>query len=206
MVRLWTVPPWPWPHHHGSALINQLWSKGLVIKRGKEKSLYLIKLDSRPNIFILPSSLIVASRRIAWEVESGKRTMVMRCNNIENANGPPCCIVITRIWIKAPIYSFLAPVCCMRVVTPGAWDYKTRGRRGGSFIMGSILNREKEKGLTKTQFRIRVIEESVNLSPSTKCPCGQSFFLPPGLIFSSSSSLKRRVQTKHPALWRERWA
>ena len=34
----------------------------------------------------------------------------------------------------------------MRVVTPGAWDYKTRV--GGEFIMGSILNREKEKDLT----------------------------------------------------------
>ena len=38
----------------------------------------------------------------------------------------------------------------MRVVTPGAWDYKTRVG-GGSFIMGSILNREKEKDLTNTE-------------------------------------------------------
>ena len=39
---------------------------------------------------------------------------------------------------------------CMRVVTPGAWDYKARvregeGGEGGGCIMGSILNREREK-------------------------------------------------------------
>ena len=126
------------PHHPPWQGFDQsIGIKGRPIKRAKELIFDQIGFEAR---YISSSCKRVACQEVTpcgyikglWRVEMVKYLNVIKM--LWNYGW------LVYIWV--PHLLLQSPVCCMRVVTPGAWDYKTRV--GGEFYNG--INPEQRKG------------------------------------------------------------